>query len=144
MKAAELTEHAYRRLRRIIHDHFHKKHLPAFWRFDGEHGSTGIRLAKGGVLDGKIMLSVIVEAEEHDGADWWHLSAMGHPARLPTWDELNEARAVTLGDRQMVQVLAPKSEHFTIAPVLHLWCRVDGARLVPDLRALAPDGTVGL
>ena len=71
---------------------------------------------------------------EADGKRWVHLS-VAHPNRLPTYQELSEARDVFLGEEaRCIQVFAPKSEHVNIHKYcLHLWHCLDDDGL-PDFR----------
>lgn len=78
------------------------------------------------VVDGH--LSVFTGREPHG----WHMSIShrrvrrgGHPVpgRLPTWEELTEARYLFCpGDITMVQHLPPKEEYVNFHPTtFHLW-----------------------
>lgn len=45
----------------------------------------------------------------------------------------------------VLHVWPPVDEHVNdMATCLHLWCRLDGTRVVPDLRAVDPDGRRGV
>jgi len=52
----------------------------------------------------------------------WHLS-IAHPRRLPTWDELKEARNSLLPDNLlMAMLLPPKADYINMHPFcFHLW-----------------------
>lgn len=54
--------------------------------------------------------------------DKWHLS-IAHPTRLPTYDELKEARYKFLPDNcHMAQIFPPKAEFVNLHPFcLHLY-----------------------
>ena len=71
---------------------------------------------------------------ESDGKRWVHLS-LAHPNRLPTYQELCDARDAFLGNEaRCIQVFAPKSEHVNIHKYcLHLWHCLDDDGL-PDFR----------
>lgn len=77
--------------------------------------------------------SVIVSrAIELDGRQWTHFS-VGHPHRLPSWDDLVRFKEAFLGpESKAIQVLAPRSQWVNIHPyVLHLWVCEDDDPL-PD------------
>lgn len=59
--------------------------------------------------------------------DKWHLS-ISHNDRLPSWDELADARYRFVPDRAlMAQLLPPRAEWVNLHPrTLHLW-EIDGA-----------------
>lgn len=61
----------------------------------------------------------IIYAKE---ADRWHLS-ISHPTRLPTYDEVKQARYDFLPDDvYMAMIFPPKSEFVNVHPFcLHLW-----------------------
>lgn len=93
-----------------------------------EYGEDGARWSH--IFSG---CSVIVSAHtEADGKRWLHVS-VGHPARLPRWEELREVKDNFIGkDRLAIQVLPAAKDYVNINPnVLHLWCCLDDFRL-PD------------
>lgn len=75
---------------------------------------------------------IVSHDREDDGKQWAHFS-MAHPKRLPTWDELVDAKEKFLGvESKAIQVLAPRSEWVNIHPhCLHLFVCLDGDAL-PD------------
>lgn len=67
----------------------------------------------------------------------WHLS-IAHPERLPTWDEVKEARYKHLPDKMMVAMFfPPKEDYVNYHPFcFHLW-EVQGSEVeshAPSLR----------
>ena len=67
-------------------------------------------------------LAVIIGEERHS-RDWWiHLSA-SHRDRIPSWDELREAKELFIGkDRKAIQVLPTEENYYNHHPfTLHLW-----------------------
>ena len=81
---------------------------------------------------------VMLGVEVHDGSDWLHLSMSEHiygAPSLPTWADLSWAKDTFIGrDRQAVQVLPPRDEHYSVAEVLHIYSPIGVARVVPDFR----------
>lgn len=64
---------------------------------------------------------------ELDGKRWLHLS-IARPDRLPTWEELKDAKTLFLGRETMaIQVIPPESTYVNLHPFcLHLWHCLDG------------------
>ena len=101
--------------------------LPAGWTFH-ERGLDGFTATNGWGLS--IIATV---ATERDGAEWVHLS-VAHRKRMPTWDEIRDARALVLGDRESYIVLPPKDRYVNTHPnCLHVFACLDGPQL-PDFR----------
>lgn len=96
--------------------------LPPKWRQE----QTGMYMSMAGQ---KIIVS---GSRESDGNRWVHMST-GFSDRLPSWDELKQAKELIFGDeRWAVQVLPVKSKYVNIAPyVLHLFHCVDND-VLPD------------
>lgn len=131
-----------------IDDWFNELHprvLPASWTYQGRASQDSRVMARiyqktpGIGSKGRGYLRVITEVAEREGAPWSHVS-MSHHACLPTWEEILEAKVLLLGDRLAIQVLPPKDEYINLHPyVLHLWCKLEGPRLVPDFRVFSPE-----
>ena len=87
--------------------------LPNHWLSMGWHGEAAVFDR----VDGRRALYSI---ENH--GKWEHLS-LSRPDRLPSWDELREAKNEFFGRQAMaVQILPPESEYVNLHPyVLHLW-----------------------
>ena len=85
---------------------------------------------------------LIVSVDVAEGQRWLHVSASG-VKKLPTHWQLCRIRAAFFSPESVVvSVFPPESEYINHHPrVLHLWERLDGPRLVPDLRAV--DDTIG-
>lgn len=101
--------------------------LPAGWR-EVERGEDGARY-----YNTARSLAVIVSiAVEQDRRRWLHMSC-SHIERIPTWEELRDAKDVFIGrDRVALQVLPRQRDYVNIDPrVLHLWCCLDGD-VTPD------------
>jgi len=101
------------------------KILPASWRAVQE------------AMDGRAYInawdmSVIVAfSRELDGKRWAHFS-IAHKKRIPTWDELKDAKQLFLGDLKAIQILPAKKEYVNIHLFcLHLFSCLDGDPL-PD------------
>lgn len=69
-----------------------------------------------------------------EASRWMHLS-LSRSDRLPSWEELRDAKNELLGRHvRAIQVLPPGDEYVNIHPnVLHLWVCLDGDA-VPDFR----------
>jgi hypothetical protein len=94
--------------------------LQPFWR--------GVGRAEG--------LMVLVSVDEHpDGHEWLHVS-FSRQDRVPTYHDVAWVRkAFFRSEAVVVQVFPPEAEHVNIHPyTLHLWQRLGGERLIPDLR----------
>ena len=84
-------------------------------------------------------IQVIVSLERYDdGSLWVHASACGRtgPQRfyLPSWEEMKRVKHDFFGpDTETYQVFPPDCEWVNDHPcVLHLFGRLDGARVLPD------------
>jgi hypothetical protein len=86
-------------------------------------------------------LRIVVSVENVDGVQWVHVSC-SYPTELPRWKDLQAVKEALFGpDKQVVQVLAPRSEYVNHHPYcLNLYGRVDDERIVPDFRD--PSGTL--
>lgn len=80
-------------------------------------------------------LRVIVSVENVDGDQWIHASC-SYSTELPKWKDLQQVKEALFGpEKQVVQVLAPRSEYVNHHPFcLNLYGRVDDRRIVPDFR----------
>ncbi len=114
----------------IDHSLFLPRVLPAGWA----RIATAIDGAAFKRTDG---LAVVASASaELDSRRWLHVSC-SRARRLPSWDDLAEAKSIFVGaDRYAYSVLPPKSKYVNIHPFcLHLWscldAGVDGA-VLPD------------
>lgn len=91
------------------------------------------------------LLILVSEARENDGRWWTHVSVSRKDRKMPTYDNLMTAKAMTLGpDRTAIQLFMPDSEHIDIAgkmprpvQVLHLWSCADDFPL-PDFSHAGP------
>lgn len=74
-----------------------------------------------------------------DGVQWVHVSA-SCVDRVPTWQEMCEVKAWFIGnDRDAIQYMPKLIEYVNDHPFcLHLWSRIDGKRLMPDIRKYEP------
>jgi hypothetical protein len=98
------------------------------------------RATDGGAYARADGLAVIASvAVEQDGRRWLHVSC-SRRARLPSWDDLADVKAVFVGrDQYAYQVFAPASKHVNQhAFCLHLWRCLD-----VDVGAVLPDFTQG-
>lgn len=99
-------------------------------------GPTGASFVRS---DGKrtiIVTSSDLGDEIGDGTLWLHASICAHPdlAPVPEYAELAQLRYAVWGeDGWAFQVFAPAASHINIrSNALHLWGRLDGARIHPD------------
>jgi hypothetical protein len=106
--------------------------LPPGWVLDEmrEDGARYIRNFHVGWMT--VILSMDTQA---DGKRWLHLSVSRDGAKkLPSWEDMVEAKELFLGaEAKAIQVFPPRSEHYSIGEVLHLWSCLDGDGL-PDFR----------
>ncbi len=81
-------------------------------------------------------LSAIFSVEAHGESLWLHISVAGN-GRVPTWDELRNAKDWLLGDVEAYMVAPPRARYVNINPnVLHLFAPVDQEHLpLPDFTA---------
>lgn len=94
---------------------------------------------------GRWHLLVSVE-NKPDGHPWLHVSVSTRAGKkLPPYDLLSDVRACFFPvDRHVIHVWPPVAEHSSTAEVLHLWCRIEGPALIPDLRLTEDTGEVGV
>lgn len=94
--------------------------LPADWKLE-ERRDDGY--AYRNKLTGH---TVILSGEEHNEKRWLHFS-IAHPRRLPSWNELVEAKEIFMGrDGKAIQVIPARKEHVNIHPnCLHLFSCLD-------------------
>lgn len=58
-----------------------------------------------------------------DGRKWLHVSVAKPNRKMPTWEDLQEARKLFIGEeRESYQVFPPKERYVNLGNVLHLWC----------------------
>lgn len=80
-------------------------------------------------------MRVLISAKrELDERVWVHLS-ISHQRRLPTWEELRDAKDIFFGrERMAIQVVPRAAEHYNhMSTCLHLWCCWE-ADPIPDFR----------
>ena len=82
----------------------------------------GLRHFEARVADGSLRVLVGQEPFMAGGARGWHLS-ISHPSRLPTWDEIHDARYKFCPDQtRMAIILPPKAEYVNLHPTtMHLY-----------------------
>lgn len=85
-------------------------------------------------------LRVIADVEPRKEGIWIHVS-FSRRNRTPTYEDMTLIRkAFFPKDRVVAQVFPPTDEHVNVHQhCLHLWCRIDVDRWIPDLRE---DGTI--
>lgn len=67
-----------------------------------------------------------------DGKRWLHVSVGRGGHKMPTWDDLQTARRLFIGEhRECYQVFPTQDRYVNLGNVLHLWCCLD-----------APDGVL--
>jgi len=76
-------------------------------------------------------------AQYADGKRWLHVSVSRRNQEIPSWMLMSEVKDLFIGpERTAIQVHPPRSKHVSIHPgVLHLWCCLDDANLLPDFTA---------
>jgi len=61
-----------------------------------------------------------------DGKLWLHISVSRANQKMPTWEDLQEARRLFIGEhRECYMDFPPKERYVNIGNVLHLWCCMD-------------------
>jgi hypothetical protein len=73
-------------------------------------------------------ISVIeTTGEKSDGKTWLHVSvAKPKPSKFPTWDDLQVARTLFIGeDRECYLIFPTKDRYVSFFDVLHLFCCLD-------------------
>jgi hypothetical protein len=81
-----------------------------------------LRNFEAGVLDGRLRVLVGREPVKLGSKMGWHLS-ISHTSRIPTWDEIKEARYKFCPDEaRMAMILPPKAEYVNLHPTtMHLY-----------------------
>lgn len=72
-------------------------------------------------------------AREDDGLIWGHVSLSRRDDNLPGWYELKDAQWLLYPENRGLVVIAPETEHFSIAEIMHTWTCLTGEP-VPDFR----------
>lgn len=71
----------------------------------------------------KVIESVSIES---DGRKWLHVSVSKPSRKMPTYEDIQEARKWFVGEhRECYQVFPTKDRYININPVLHLWACLD-------------------
>jgi hypothetical protein len=96
-----------------------------------------------GVMRGCLVLFEV--GTEEDGRLWAHLSISSGRGTCPTWEQLNTAKRIFLGDdRHAYEVHPPAAEHYDAGlgtDVRHLWAPLQGDPPLPNfLRARGGTG----
>lgn len=60
-----------------------------------------------------------------DGHRWLHISVAKPNKKLPTYEDLQEARRLFIGDRECYMIFPTSDRYVNFENVLHLWCCVD-------------------
>ena len=105
--------------------------LPVDWFCVGRDDSGGGFQRRDGLC---VIASVSREA---DGRRWIHVSVSWRGGRMPTWQNLRDAKDLFIGrERIAVQVLPRQRDYYDLKgmDVLHLWSCLDGPDIVPDFR----------
>lgn len=94
--------------------------LPPAWRMTDRTEDGAAYRRKGGLV-------VVISCDkEEDGRMWVHFS-MSHKTRVPTWEELRDAKEIFLGDRYAYLVFPPKRFYVNICErALHLFACLEG------------------
>lgn len=84
-------------------------------------------------LDGADGSLILTQSDQDDGVDYLHVS-LAFTKRDPTYGELAAVHRAIFGRRRWAYLpFAPAVEHVNIhSHALHLFGRVDGARVLPD------------
>ena len=73
--------------------------------------------------------SLLFSAGKMEDGKWWLHVSIAHPDKLPSYLDLTDVKAFTIGTgRQAIQVFPPEAEHVNLHPrALHLWACIDAA-----------------
>lgn len=86
---------------------------------------------------GRVIVSV---SPYPDDGDLWIHASISWRDHMPSYEDLKMLHGAVFGDRWAYQVFVPAAKHYNHHEwCLHLWGRLDGARVLPDF---APGGTV--
>lgn len=109
--------------------------LPAAWHEESSPGPGGRCFRR---RDGLVVIASV--DRERDGHVWLHVS-LSRAARVPDYGDIVEVKDLFIGgEREALQVFAPRAEWVSDHPYcLHLWHRV-GRRVMPDLRRVTMSG----
>lgn len=74
-------------------------------------------------LTGEAIKVIESSKVESDGRLWLHVSVSKPKKKMPTYDDLQAARKLFIGEHRECYQIFPTSERYiNINPVLHLWC----------------------
>jgi len=78
-------------------------------------------------LTGEAITVIESIASKDDGKQWLHISvAKPTPKKFPTWDDLQTARKLFIGeDREAYLIFPTKDRYVSFFDVLHLYCCLD-------------------
>jgi hypothetical protein len=99
------------------------------WFAPQEYGTDGWQMLRKDYGSG-----IIVSVNRfEDGIEWAHAS-IARSTELPSYEDLVTLRTAVWGEEGWAfQVFAPPGDHISIHPfTLHLWGRLDGARIHPN------------
>lgn len=111
------------------------------WAVPTPFGEDGWRFL---AYDGDTMVAeILATVAQHPGVGYETIHAsIVVLARMPFYDEMVLLHGAVFGkDRYAYQVFAAEEDHVNIHDgALHLWGRVDGQPLIPELAALVKEG----
>lgn len=89
----------------------------------------------------KVIESIAIET---DGLHWLHVSVSKPKKKMPTYDDLQVARRLFIGEhRECYQVFPTSERYININPVLHLWACMDRPEgVLPRFEGMAVLGGV--
>ncbi len=74
-------------------------------------------------LRGEAIKVIESTAIQSDGKTWLHVSVSKVKKRMPTYDDIQMARKLFIGEhRECYQVFPPSERYVNVNPVLHLFC----------------------
>jgi hypothetical protein len=83
----------------------------------------------------KVISSV---GKKEDGRVWQHVSVSRKDNKLPTHDEMCLVKKEFIGDKYAYAVFPPEEFYVNKGPVLHLWCCLDGDKVLPEMSQIVP------
>jgi len=97
--------------------------IPPEWNYRQRFGPAGCVWER---TIGQTLYVIETIAEYRDGKEWLHVSVSKRNGNIPTFQDLQDARAVFVGeDRECYLIFPTKDRYVSIHNVLHLYCCLD-------------------
>ena len=79
------------------------------------------------------MVTALISVDDYEDAGQWLHMSVSKLGNLPSWNELKSAKETFFGNRPAVQLFPPKESWISISECLHLFSRLDGDTVPPDI-----------